>query len=88
MLRDGRDDTYWQSDGPQPHIVTLEFQRLVLLSGLALFVDFKLDESYTPHKISVRAGTRARDMKEIKMVELVEPQGWVLIPLTHEETGL
>jgi hypothetical protein len=88
MLRDGREDTYWQSDGAQPHMVTLEFQKLVLLSGLALYIDYKLDESYTPQKISIRAGTRRDDMKEVKSVDLVEPQGWVLIPLTHEDTGL
>lgn len=88
MLRDGRNDTYWQSDGSQPHVVTLEFQRLVLLSGLALYVDFKLDESYTPQRISVRAGTRRNDIKEIRKVDLVDPTGWVLIPLTHPDTGL
>ncbi|KAH7621699.1 hypothetical protein Ndes2526B_g02513 [Nannochloris sp. 'desiccata'] len=88
MLRDGREDTYWQSDGAQPHIVTLEFQKLVTLSGLALYIDYKLDESYTPQKISIRAGTRINDMKEVKSVELIEPHGWVLIPLTHHDTGL
>ncbi len=88
MLRDGREDTYWQSDGAQPHMVTLEFQKLFLLSGLALYIDYKLDESYTPQKISIRAGTRRNDMKEVKSVELTEPQGWVLIPLTHDDTGL
>ncbi len=27
LLRDGRDDTYWQSDGTQPHLVNIQFQR-------------------------------------------------------------
>ena len=88
MLRDGREDTYWQSDGAQPHTIILEFQRLVTLSGIALFVDYKLDESYTPQRISVRTGTRETNVKEIRQVELKEPQGWVLIPLTHPDTQL
>ena len=29
LLRDGRTDTYWQSDGLQPHLVNLQFQRRV-----------------------------------------------------------
>lgn len=29
LLRDGRDDTYWQSDGAQPHLVNVAFQKKV-----------------------------------------------------------
>ena len=29
LLRDGREDTYWQSDGAQPHLVNVQFQKLV-----------------------------------------------------------
>ena len=29
LLRDGRDDTYWQSDGAQPHLVNVQFQKKV-----------------------------------------------------------
>lgn len=29
MLRDDRDDTYWQSDGAQPHLITINFPRKV-----------------------------------------------------------
>lgn len=31
LLRDNRDDTYWQSDGVQPHVVNIQFQRKVCL---------------------------------------------------------
>lgn len=31
-LRDGRFDTVWQSDGPQPHLITLQFPRKVSIS--------------------------------------------------------
>lgn len=29
-LRDGSNDTYWQSDGQLPHYINIEFQRKVL----------------------------------------------------------
>lgn len=85
LLRDGRQDTYWQSDGPQPHTLTISFQRKVWVQEVCLFTDYKLDESYTPQTISVRAGSRWSDMCEVNSVELKEPQGWVRIPLTAPE---
>lgn len=27
LLRDGSKDTYWQSDGTQPHLVDIQFQK-------------------------------------------------------------
>ena len=30
LLRDNKEDTYWQSDGPQPHLVSVQFQRKVI----------------------------------------------------------
>ena len=29
LLRDDRDDTYWQSDGMQPHLINIHFQKKV-----------------------------------------------------------
>lgn len=80
-LRDGRDDTYWQSDGAQPHLVNIQFQRKVRLSAIALLLNFKLDESYTPSKIAIRAGTTHADLKEVHVETLTSPQGWHNIPL-------
>ncbi|XP_072995762.1 anaphase-promoting complex subunit 10 [Typha latifolia] len=81
-LRDDNIDTYWQSDGAQPHLVNIQFQKKVKLQLVVLYVDFKLDESYTPSKISVRAGDGFHNLKEIKTVELVKPVGWVHISLS------
>ncbi|XP_020105323.1 anaphase-promoting complex subunit 10 isoform X3 [Ananas comosus] len=81
-LRDDNLDTYWQSDGAQPHLVNIQFQRKLKLQLVVLYVDFKLDESYTPSKISVRAGDSFHNLKEIKTVELVKPVGWVHISLS------
>ncbi|KAE8655990.1 Anaphase-promoting complex subunit 10 [Hibiscus syriacus] len=74
-LRDDNLETYWQSDGAQPHLVNIQFQKKVKLQLVVLFVDFKLDESYTPSKISIRAGDGFHNLKEIKTVELVKPTG-------------
>lgn len=81
-LRDDNLDTYWQSDGAQPHLVNIQFQRKVKLQLVVLYVDFKHDESYTPSKISVRAGDGFHNLKEIKTVELDKPIGWVYISLS------
>ncbi|KAI8542479.1 hypothetical protein RHMOL_Rhmol08G0140900 [Rhododendron molle] len=87
-LRDDNLDTYWQSDGAQPHLVNIQFQKKVKLQVgilVVLYVDFKLDESYTPSKISIRAGDGFQNLKEIKSVELVKPTGWVYISLSGND---
>ena len=81
LLRDGSADTYWQSDGTQPHLVNVQFQRKVQLREVALHLSYKNDESYTPQKISVRAGNGFHDLREVKAVEMEEPEGWVVVPL-------
>lgn len=51
------------------------------MQELALYLDYRLDESYTPKHISVRAGNSFTDMTEIHTQELEEPHGWTRIPL-------
>jgi anaphase-promoting complex subunit 10 len=48
---------------------------------VVLYIDFKLDESYTPAEISVRAGTGFHDLQEVQVVSPVEPTGWLTVPL-------
>jgi anaphase-promoting complex subunit 10 len=81
LLRDGNLDTYWQSDGAQPHLVNVQFQRKVKVCEIALYADYKLDESYTPSKISVRAGNSFHDLREVRVVDLDEPVGWTRVRL-------
>lgn len=81
QLRDGDTDTYWQSDGPQPHLVNIQFHRKVRIQEVRIYTDFKQDESYTPSKISVKAGTNFQDLREVKVEELSEPAGWTSISL-------
>jgi len=81
QLRDGCIDTYWQSDGQLPHLVNVQFRRKTTVQSVAVYTDYKLDESYTPTRISIRVGTNFNDLQEIEVVELQEPTGWVEIPL-------
>jgi len=81
QLRDDSHETYWQSDGQLPHLVNICFKRKTTVSAVAVYTDFRLDESYTPSKISVRCGTNFNDLQEIEVVELTEPSGWVVVPL-------
>lgn len=50
QLLDDRVDLYWQSDGAQPHSITIEFQRKTDISFIVMYLDSKVDESYTPSK--------------------------------------
>lgn len=74
-------DTYWQSDGQLPHLVNIQFQRKTTISHIYIYTDYKLDESYTPNKISIRVGTHFNDLQEIDVIDLEEPSGWVQIPM-------
>lgn len=87
QLRDGNLDTYWQSDGPQPHLVNIQFQKKMRITGLAIYCDYKMDESYTPSKISIRAGTHFHDLQEVHEMELEEPTGWVNVNLWSQLPG-
>lgn len=81
QLRDDNTETYWQSDGPQPHLINIQFHRKMKISKVCLYLDSKLDESYTPKKLSFRSGSTFHDLKEVYTMEIVEPKGWVSIPL-------
>jgi len=81
QLRDGDLETYWQSDGPQPHKINIQFHRKTRVSMVEIYTDFKKDESYTPASVSVRAGTNFHDNHEVHSQELSEPGGWVKLPV-------
>ena len=51
------------------------------IQEISICVDFKTDESYTPQKISIRAGNSFYQLQEIKVVEFEDPVGWYTFPL-------
>lgn len=88
QIRDGNTDSYWQSDGGQPHLINVQFHRKMSICEVAFYLDYQLDESYTPKNLSIRAGSTFHDLTEVQVVELSEPQGWVSVPLFGiDETG-
>ena len=81
QIRDGNTETYWQSDGGQPHLINIQFHKKMSIAEMAFYLDYSLDESYTPKKMSIRAGTTFHDLVEVRVVDLHEPNGWVTVPL-------
>uniref|UniRef100_A0A6B2LMD9 DOC domain-containing protein n=1 Tax=Arcella intermedia TaxID=1963864 RepID=A0A6B2LMD9_9EUKA len=86
-MRDDNLDTYWQSDGEQPHYINIQFMKKMMIEEIAIYLSYKLDESYTPQTISIRQGTTFHDLQEIKLVTYEQPEGWVPIKLTQEGKG-
>ena len=88
QLRDASTETYWQSDGTtQPHWIQLTFARRLRILYVALYLDFQLDESYTPRTISIETGMTTQDLDaapENRAMELHDPVGWCIFPVITE----
>jgi Anaphase-promoting complex, subunit 10 (APC10) len=86
QIRDPSYETYWQSDGvSQPHWIQVHFQRRIAISHVCLYLDYHLDESYTPKTAAIEVGMTAQDLipatSPIHKIEFHEPSGWCIIPL-------
>nr|XP_019009812.1 anaphase-promoting complex subunit 10 [Kwoniella pini CBS 10737]OCF48593.1 anaphase-promoting complex subunit 10 [Kwoniella pini CBS 10737] len=84
-LRDGNDNTFWQSEGPQPHLIDLSFPKRVHISAISVHMSHPRDDSYTPSKLSIRAGTGLHDLQEVRHMEFNKPDGWISIILRPME---
>lgn len=96
QLRNPSPALFWQSDGPQPHTLTLHFFKLVAIVKMRIYLDFELDESYTPTKMKFYAGMSEGGLVEFgswEVSEMVDPvtgethssiegiRGWIDVPL-------
>ncbi|KAJ9663813.1 hypothetical protein H2198_000573 [Neophaeococcomyces mojaviensis] len=96
QLRHPSPSYFWQSDGPQPHTLTLHFFKLVSIVKIRVYLDFKSDESYTPTKMRFFAGMSEGGLVEFGSWEVedsIDPdtgemsqnvqkiKGWIYIPL-------
>ncbi|KAI6711471.1 hypothetical protein JHW43_006027 [Diplocarpon mali] len=86
-LRDDDTGLFWQSDGPQPHHLNIHFSRLVCILSIRLFLDFEADESYTPTRIALLAGTGYHDLIPFASLSFEQPKGWIDVPLDHVGGG-
>lgn len=60
-----------------PHSITIQFLKKVSLERISIFANYSLDESYTPSKIQVMAGSSETfDLTEVCVVDFVNPNGW------------
>ncbi|KAH7347211.1 anaphase-promoting complex subunit 10 [Plectosphaerella cucumerina] len=80
-LRSDDTELYWQSDGPQPHKLTVYFVKRVGIRDIRFYVDYQRDESYTPTKIIFRAGTSENNLIDFHEMSLTTPSGWQQVPL-------
>ncbi|EER26863.1 Anaphase-promoting complex, subunit 10 family protein [Coccidioides posadasii C735 delta SOWgp] len=80
-LRHPSPSQFWQSDGPQPHTLTLHFFKRVAVVRIRVYLDFELDESYTPTKMVFLAGMGGNDLVEFATWQGEAPCGWVDISL-------
>jgi anaphase-promoting complex subunit 10 len=74
-------DPLSRSDGPQPHRLNIHFIKRVEIRALRLYLDYELDESYTPTKIQVAAGFGPNQTIPFKTMELSMPKGWIDVPI-------
>ncbi|RDA87913.1 hypothetical protein CP532_1716 [Ophiocordyceps camponoti-leonardi (nom. inval.)] len=72
---------YWQSDGPQPHKLTVYFVKRVGIREIRFYVDYHQDESYTPTKMVFKSGTSENNLMEFASMTLESPVGWQQVPL-------
>ena len=89
QLRDNNSDTYWQSDGGQPHRINIQFHKKMSISQIWFYLDYKLDESYTPKKICIRHGTTFHDLQDLHLLEVGEdPSGWIKVDLSEAAANI
>lgn len=81
-------DKYWQSDGQQPHLLTIHFLRRVEIRAIRFYVDYNQDESYTPTNIVLYAGTGPHDLIQFAEMPLVNPVGWQEVPVRNAGGGV
>lgn len=75
-MREDSPLSYWQSDGQQPHFITVHFSKKVSIERICMYLNYEEDESYTPSKILILSGSGDHDLVEVASREFVEPVGW------------
>lgn len=88
QLRDESLSTYWQSDGAGPHLINIQFLKKTSVCSIDFYLNYVLDESYTPKRICVRAGSTIHDMVDVSTVDLNEPSGWISMELSSQDADV
>lgn len=86
-LRSASTAQFWQSDGPQPHLLNIHFFKLVSIVKMRVYLDFELDESYTPTRMIFYGGFSMYDLTEFAEWVGEGPKGWVDVNLEGVGSG-
>ena len=65
----------------------MHFIRLVTIRRIRFYVDYNEDESYTPTRIRILAGTGWHDLIPLTEMFLERPEGWQDVPLAGAGAG-
>jgi anaphase-promoting complex subunit 10 len=52
-----------------------------------VYLSHKKDDSYTPEKMSIRAGTSLRDLQDVREVRFEKPEGWIEFTVSSEDNN-
>lgn len=55
---------------------------MVNITNIRVYLDFSLDESYTPTRLIFLAGTSYHDLIEFAELSFEQPKGWIDVDLT------
>jgi hypothetical protein len=48
---------------------------------VAVYLDAKVDDSYTPLRLVVRAGSGFHDLEDVGTLNAADPTGWCILPI-------
>lgn len=54
---------------------------------IAVYLSHKKDDSYTPEKMGIRAGTSLRDLQDVRTVRFEKPEGWIEFAVSSEDNN-
>eukprot|EP01054_Gregarina_sp_Poly1_P001503 Gregarina_sp_Poly_1__1502@NODE_1378_length_4263_cov_20_659676_g922_i0_p2_GENE_NODE_1378_length_4263_cov_20_659676_g922_i0NODE_1378_length_4263_cov_20_659676_g922_i0_p2_ORF_typecomplete_len339_score33_77ANAPC10/PF03256_16/1_3e41_NODE_1378_length_4263_cov_20_659676_g922_i032084224 len=84
-LIDGREDTFWQSDHLSPHCITATFPRKLRIARIDLFINYHLDDTYTPKILAIRLGFNKESLMTVGEHQLHHPIGWQRFEISPAE---
>lgn len=54
---------------------------------IAVCLSHKKDDSYTPERMGIRAGTSLRDLQDVRTVRFDKPEGWIEFTVSSEDNN-
>ncbi|CAB3398187.1 unnamed protein product [Caenorhabditis bovis] len=77
---------YWKSNKAAPHTLFLEFQKVVDVAYVVIYLDYAHDESYCPEKIQIDMGWSSTNIFKTVTRTFEKPQGWQIFDMKDEKS--